>query len=114
MAIPCAGVTVTWNSIDFQEVSEFRFFGPGSPVKGRTVAWTLDRGTIEVACFGTANVDITNYGKRYPLVVTGGGISFNVDCVYENVALEGVVNDVTRYRVTFKVMDTTGAGSVPT
>ncbi len=113
MAIACAGVTVTWNSVPFQEVREIRVEGPGSLPGGRLTPWTLDLGTIEVSCLGTANISSAQYGKRLVLGIQGGGISWSADCIYQTYRIEGVVNDVTRYTVSFKVMDTTGAGSVP-
>mgnify|MGYP006282005435 CR=1 FL=1 len=113
MAVPCTGVTVSWDGTDFEEVREIRISGPGSLPVGRTSTFTLDRGVIEVACLGTTNISSANYGKRLVLQITGGGIAWNSDCIYQSYTVEGVVNDVTRYTVSFKVMDTVGAGSVP-
>lgn len=114
MAIACAGVTVTWNGTPFQEVREIRIEGSGSLPVGRLTPWSLDLGTIEVVCLGSANVSSSQYGKRYVLGITGtGGISWQSDCIYQTFRIEGVVNDATRYAVSFRVMDTNGAGSSP-
>jgi hypothetical protein len=113
VAIACTGVTITWDSTDFQEVSALRITPPGALTIGRLVSWSLDRGTIEIECFGTANISTSEVGERKPLQITGGGLNFNIDCVYQSFSVQQTVSDVTRFGVVLKVMDTLNAGQYP-
>ena len=103
MATYSAGVTATWNSTNFGEVTELSVTHGGAMPLARASTWTLDVGTIEIKCLTTANISTANYGKRSLLTITGGGLAYSGKAVLEKFTLAGVVNDVSRYAVTLKV-----------
>jgi len=103
MATYASGVTATWNSVDFGEVSELRVTHGGALPLARASTWTLDLGTIEMSCFATANISTANYGVRSLVTIAGGGFAYRATAVLEKFTLQGVVNDVARYGVTLRV-----------
>ena len=105
MATYSEGISVTWGGVAFSEVTDLQVaYGGGSP-KGRSSAWTDDVGTVSVSCLGSANVSTSNYGDRKQLVVSGGGVSLTQWALYEQVTAQPELNGVTRFAVTFKLLD---------
>lgn len=103
MATYATGITATWNSVDFGEVTELKVTHGGSLPMARASTWTLDVGTIEMACLTTANISAANYGKRATVTIAGGGLAYSGTAVLEKFTLSGVVNDVARYAVTLRI-----------
>lgn len=103
MATYATGITATWNSVDFGEVTELRVTHGGALPLARASTWTLDVGTIEMSCLSTANISTANYGKRSLCTIAGGGMAHRVNAVLEKFTLTGVVNDVAKYTVTLRV-----------
>lgn len=105
MATYSQGISVTWGAVAFEEVTDLQVaYGGGSP-RGRSSAWTDDVGTLSVSCLGSANIDTANYGDRKQLVVSGGGVSLTQWALYEQVTAQPELNGVTRFAVTFKLLD---------
>ena len=72
MATACAGVTVTWGGVSFSEVTDIKINAGGSLPIGRSSTFSLDAGTIEIACLATANVSLAERGLKKTLAFTGG------------------------------------------
>ena len=104
MATYSTGIAVTWNSTSFTEVQEFSWNYGGSRT-GRDTAWSADQGSISVTCLGTANTNISEFGTRAQLVATGGGSDISKYAIWESVAVAPERNGVTRYTVTFRIVD---------
>jgi hypothetical protein len=105
MAINAAGVTVTWNSVEFKEVVDLKVqHGGDLPIsRGSTSSpFALDLGTIDVVCLGTANCTLANYGKRATFQVSGPGVTFTHKAIFQRLAVEKKVNDVQRHTVTLR------------
>lgn len=105
MAEYAAGVTVTWNSVAFQEVVDLKVIhGGGLPIsRGSTATpFAVDLGSIDVVCLGTANCSIANYGKRATFQVAGPGVVFTHKAIFERLSVEKKVNDVQRNTVTLR------------
>ena len=105
MANYAAGVTVTWNSVAFQEVVDLKISHGGDlPIsRGSSGSpFALDLGTIDVVCLGTANCTPANYGKRATFQVTGPGVVFTHKAIFQRLAVEKKVNDVQRNTVTLR------------
>jgi hypothetical protein len=98
-------VSVTWGGTPFTEVVGLDWQVGGSAPKGRSVAWTDDVGTVTVATLGTANVSTAEYGSRKDLAISGGGQSLTSKAVWESLSVANEVNGVTRFTVTFKLLD---------
>ena len=107
MAVYAAGVTVTWNSVAFTEVTDFKVtLGGNLPISREAPAgsaFALDLGTIEIACLGTANCSVANYGKRATFQVSGPGVVFTHKAIFERLVVEKKVNDVQRNTVTLRL-----------
>lgn len=103
MASYASGVTATWNSVDFGEVTELKVTHGGALPLARASTWTLDVGTIDISCLSTANISTANYGKRGSVTIAGGGLAYSGTAVLEKFTLTGVVNDVARYAVTLRI-----------
>jgi len=105
VATDSTGVSVTWGGIAFSEVSDVSYtYGGGSP-KGRSVIWTDDAGTVSISCYGATNLATSEYGLRKQLVISGGGSSLTVNAILESIGVNHAVNDVTRFSVSFKILD---------
>lgn len=108
MATPCAGVTATWaasggSSVAFSEVFDVKVnLGGGLPA-ARDGTWTLEMGTVEVSCFGTANTSQADLFKKGTLTFSGGGLNVAVRAIMVGANTAGTVNDVARYTVRFNV-----------
>lgn len=103
MANVCTGVSVTWNSVQLGEVTEIDTkIGGGLPL-ARASAWTFDAGVISLKCLSTAQISISQYGKKATLDIQGGGLTFTTKAICESLQMTGKVNDVARYAATFKI-----------
>lgn len=105
MATLAQGITVTWGGTSFQEVTDLQWTYGGGPSKGRSVRWTDDLGSVQIACLGTANTSTSEYGRRKELQVTGGGATLTTYAVWESLSVTPELNGVTKYSLTFKVLD---------
>lgn len=95
---------MTWDGTPFTEVRELAWnYGGGRT--GRAVAWTAEQGQVSVSCLGTANTNISNFGTRAQLVISGGGAGLTTYAVWESVAVAPERNGVTQYTVTFRIVD---------
>lgn len=104
MATYSTGITVTWGGTDFVEVTDVSYSYGGSRT-GRDTAWSAEQGSVNVTCLGTTNINVSEFGTRDQLVITGGGAGLNTYAIWQSVAVAPAMNDVTRYTVTFKIVD---------
>lgn len=105
MATYSTGVAVSWGGVQFTEVYDLSYTYGGGPARGRATPWTDELGSVTLSCFGTANVSTSQYGVRDQLAISGGGASLTVPAVFESLAVQYGLNDVTRFTVTFKILD---------
>lgn len=105
MATYSTGVSVSWGGTPFAEVYDCSYSLGGSLPKGRDSEWTDELGQVTVSCYGTANVNAGEYGKRKTLAISGGGASLTTPAVLESLAVQYGLNDVTRFTVTFRILD---------
>jgi hypothetical protein len=120
MAIPCQGFTITWGGQSLQEVQSLELDAQRGLPLGRVTTWTPNFGTLRISLFSTAHLPESEYGRRKQLTFTGRTASagafltfFNRDCIYEDQRIEATANNVVRFAVTFRVMDTVGAPTNP-
>ena len=105
MATLSQGISVTWDAVAFSEVTDIQVAYGGGSAKGRSSAWTDDVGTVSVSCLGTTNISTSRYGDRRQLAISGGGVSLTQWALYEQVTAQPELNGVTRFAVTFKLLD---------
>lgn len=109
MATLSTGITVRWGNTYFSEVVDVQWSYGGSPARDRLSnsagRWTDDVGSVSVTCLGLANITTANYGKRDDITIAGGGAALTNKAVYESLNVSPELNGVTRYTVTFKLLD---------
>lgn len=111
MATESTNVSVSWGGAAFAEVVDLSWTFGGGPPRGRAQpaqgqqVWSNELGSLTVVCLGAANVTTAEYGQRKQLVVTGGGATLTTYAIYESVGVQCVLNGVTRYTVTFRLVD---------
>lgn len=105
MATYSTNVSASWGGSAFSEIYDLSYtYGSGLP-RGRDSEWTDDLGSVTLSCFGTANISTSEYGKRKQLSISGGGASLTTYAVLDSLAVQYGLNDVTRFTVTFKILD---------
>ena len=105
MATYSTGISATFDGTAFVEVTDLSWqYGGGLP-KGRSTTWTDEVGSVSIACLGTANISTAKYGTRADLVLSGGGVSLTSKAVYEGLSVTPELDGVTRYTVTFRLLD---------
>lgn len=109
MATYSTGITVTWNSQTFQEVQELSWtWGNGQPkdrLPESSTRWVENPGSVTVTCLGTTNITTANYGRVHGLAISGGDANLTCDALYESLSVTPELNGVTKYTVTFTIMD---------
>lgn len=105
MATYSTGIAVAFDSVDFSEVVDLSWSYGGGPSRGRSVAWTDEAGTVTVGCHGTANTSVSLYGTRATLQISGGGAGLTTPAVWEGVSVAPELNGITKYIVTFRILD---------
>jgi hypothetical protein len=99
------GISATFAGTSFAEVVDLSWSYGGSLPKGRDTAWTDDVGSVTLTCLSSTGVTTSNYGQRGDLAISGGGANLTTKAVYESVSVAPEVNGVTRYTVTFRLLD---------
>lgn len=105
MATYSTGITATFGSTTFAEVTDLAWSYGGALPKGRSVAWTDEVGSVTLTCLGSAGVTTSNYGQRNDLTISGGGSNLTSKAVYIGLGVAPELNGITRYTVTFKILD---------
>jgi hypothetical protein len=109
MATVSTGMTATWGGTAFAEVYELGLPLYGSVRQdrgsGTSTGWSAEVGEVSISAYGTANMNILEYGKRRQLVVSGGGVSLTMYAVCTAVSATPQLAGVTRYTFTAKLLD---------
>ncbi len=105
MATYSTGIVASFGATTFAEISDLSWSYGGSLPKGRSSTWTDDVGTVSLTCLSSTGVATASYGTRGTLTITGGGANLTCTAVYEGVNVAPELNGVTRYTVTFRLLD---------
>ena len=105
MATYSTGITATWNSVPFVEVQQLSWDYGGSSPRGRSSNFTDEPGTVTLSCLGIDGISTANYGTRADLSIVGGGATLICKAVYQGLSVQPELNGVTRYTVTFRILD---------
>lgn len=121
MAHVTAGITATWNSTRLGDIAEIKWTHGGSlpQSRGSTVAdtrpWSMDLGTIEITSYSDKLGDTAQWGRKATLAIGGTArsntstasvvtISLTTKAVLQTLDIGAKVNDVWRYKGTFKIV----------
>lgn len=117
-----AGVTATWDTTALGEITELKWIqGNGLPQsRGSTAAgskpWSMDCGTIEVSCLsGSAISSVGQWGRKATIAIGGTArdsintslvvsVNFTTKAIFQTLDIGAKVNDVWRYKGTFKIV----------
>lgn len=105
MATYSTNIAATWGGVSFAEITDLTWNYGGGPSKGRSTPWTDDAGSVSITCLNSANTATSEYGQRKLLDLSGGGQSLSVYAVWESLTVSPELNGVTRFTVTFKLLD---------
>lgn len=105
MATYSTGITATFGVETFAEVTDLAWTYGGSLPKGRDATWTDELGSVTLSCLGSTGMTTANYGARNDLTISGGGANLTCKAVYVGLGVAPELNGVTRYTVTFKILD---------
>jgi len=111
MATYSTGISATWGGVAFVEVVELGLPLYGGPRKDRTAnasvaGWSDDVGSVSITAYGSANMNVAEYGKRKALVISGGGAGLTSNAVCTGITVTPTLNGVTRYTFTAQLLDT--------
>lgn len=105
MATYSTSITARWGGFPLAEITDLSWtYGGGAP-KGRDAVWTDEAGSVSITTLNPANISTAEYGLRKQLVLSGGGQSLTSYAVFEGLTVAPELNGVTRYTVTFKLLD---------
>lgn len=104
MATYSTDISVAWDGTPFIDVQELAW-NYGGARTGRDTEWSADQGSVTIGCLGTANTDISKFGFRKLLVISGGGSDLTTYAAWESVSVAPERNGVTKYSVTFRILD---------
>lgn len=104
MATYSTGITASWGSTTFAELTDLSWTYGGSLQKGRGNNWTDDAGECTLTCLSSTGTSTANYGTRATLTLSGGGVTLTHDAIYTGVSVAAELNGVTRYTVTFRLL----------
>lgn len=121
MAHVTAGITASWGSTALGDITEIKWtHGGGLPQsRGSTVAgtrpWSLDLGTIEVTSLSDKLGDINQWGRKGTLSIGGTArsntatatiitVNLTTKAICQTLDIGAKVNDVWRYKGTFKIV----------
>ncbi len=105
MATYSTGISASFGATTFAEISDLSWSYGGSLPKGRSSTWTDDVGTVSLTCMSSTGVTTASYGSRGTLTIAGGGANLTCTAIYEGLSVTPELNGVTRYTVTFKILD---------
>lgn len=114
-AIPCQGFTFTWGTATLQNVQQLEVnYTRGMPT-ARTTQWSKTPGSVNLIGFSAIGLPNSDYGTSRQLVIecpenTSGAVLtlLNRDCVYTDMTVRAIANDVVQFAYTFMLKDTQG------
>jgi len=111
MATYSTGISATWGGVAFVDVFDLAVPLYGSVRKDRTTnadsqGWSDAVGTVSISAYGSANMNVSEYGKRKALVINGGGAGLTTNAVCIGITITPQLNGVTRYTFTAQLLDT--------
>ena len=110
MATYSTGISASWGGSSFAEIYDISLPLYGGErkdrnVSGATAGWTDEVGTVSISCYSNTNLNVSEYGQRKSLVISGGGMSLTSNAVCTGVSATPQLNGVTRYTFTAKLLD---------
>lgn len=106
MATYSTGITASWGSVTFSEVTDISWtYGGENIIRASGPAlFALSHGSVSMVALGTTPT-ISNVGDRQTLTIGGGGVGLTIKAVLKSVGAAAEVNGVTRYPIEFDIFE---------
>ena len=105
MATYSTGMTVTWGSHTFAEITSIDIDRYGDLSRGRSVDWNDSAGTVKITTLSATGVGSANWNQKKALAVSGGSMNLAVDALYMGFSAAAELNGVTKFTVEFKILE---------
>ena len=105
MATYSTGITVNFDGSTYATVTAMSWSYGGDLPIGKSDSYTDSLGTLTLTCLGVDGVSTSNYGTRGDLEVAGGGADLTHKAVLTEIGVTPELNDVTKYTVSFTLVD---------
>lgn len=105
MATYSTGISATWNSVTFTEITGLSWtYGGDNTTRNTGGFFALSHGSVSFQALGTTPT-ITSIGQRGNLSITGGAIGLTIKAVLKSISVAAEVNGVTRTAVEFDIFE---------
>lgn len=105
MATYSVGISATWGSVTFSEVTDLSWtFGGDNVSRGGSGSFfAATRGNVSITALG-ATPQAGDVGDRNTLTITGGGVGLTVTAVLKQVSAAAELNGVSRFTIEFDIV----------
>lgn len=104
MATYSTGISATWGSVTFTEITGLSWTYGGENVLRGAGLFNFSHGSVSLVALGTTPT-IANIGQRNTLTITGGGVGLTIKAVCKSVSVAPELNNVTRTTVEFDIFE---------
>lgn len=105
MATYSADITVGFGGATYEEVTAISWSYGGDLPIGKFNEYTDSLGTLTLTCLNATGISTSDYGTRADLTVSGGGANLTHKAVLTEIGVTPELNDVTKYTVSFTLVD---------
>ena len=104
MATYSTGISATWGSTTFGEITDLAWTYGGENILRGAGLFNYSHGSVSIVALG-ATPTIANIGTRATLTITGGNVGLTIKAVLKSVGAAAEVNGVTRTAVEFDIFE---------
>lgn len=106
MATYAVGISATWGSVTFTEVTDLAWTFGGTNVSrgGSGSFFAATKGSVSITALGTTPT-ADDVGDRKTLTITGGGVALTRYAVLKQVGAVAELNGVARYSIEFDIVN---------
>ena len=106
MATYSTGITATWGSTTFTEITDLTWtYGGENVIRASGPAlFNYSHGSVSMVALGTTPT-ISSVGDRQTLTISGGGVGLTIKAVLKSVGAAAEVNGVARYPIEFDIFE---------
>lgn len=104
MATYAVGISATWGSVTFTEVTDLAWTFGGTNVSRGSGFFAATNGSVSITALGTTPT-ADDVGDRKTLTITGGGVALTRYAVLKQVGAVAELNGVARYSIEFDIVN---------
>lgn len=103
MATYAVGISATWGSVTFTEVTDLAWTFGGTNVSRGSGFFATTRGSASLTALGTTPT-VSDVGALQTLTISGGGVALTVPALLKQVGAVAELNGVARYSIEFDIV----------